>query len=230
VSEFVEIEVYSQLARVGKALASPVRLRLLDLLERGETDVESLADAAGVGLKNTSAQLRQLHGANLVASRRQGTHIYYRLAGPEVSGLLGTLQSCAESRLADLRLAIGELLGSPGPLRPLTVDELRERLDDPDVVVVDVRTPEDYEKGHVPGAVSLPAEEIGDKMGEIPDGAEVVAYCQGPYCVMSPEAVRRLGESGFRARSLEGGMTRWRRAGQPVQAADRSGAGGVSAP
>src|SRR5690349_11539535 len=115
-SEFIEAEIYAQLARVGKALASPVRLRLLDLLEEGETDVEGLARAAGVSLKNTSAQLQQLRAANLVVTRRQGTRIFYRLAGPEVSALLGSLQSCAETRLADLRSAIGDLLGDPEEL------------------------------------------------------------------------------------------------------------------
>ncbi|NGO67957.1 metalloregulator ArsR/SmtB family transcription factor [Streptomyces boncukensis] len=221
--DFIEIEVYTQLARVGKALANPVRLRLLDLLERGESDVDSLAETAGVSLKNTSAQLRQLRDANLVRSRRQGTHIYYSLAGPEVSQLLGTLQSCAETRLADLRLAVGDLLGDPESLRPVTVEELQSHLDDPGVLVLDVRPARDYARGHVPGAVSLPAAEISEKMGGIPRDVEIIAYCDGPYCVLSPDAVRSLRRSGLSARPLDGGMTRWQRAGMRIATGDEDG-------
>lgn len=212
-SEFIEAEIYAQLARVGKALASPVRLRLLDLLEEGETDVEGLSRAAGVSLKNTSAQLQQLRAANLVGTRRQGTRIFYRLAGPEVSALLGSLQSCAEARLADLRGAIGDLLGDPEELQPMTAAELRSRLDDPDVIVVDVRSAAEYAQGHVPGAISLPAAELKQKVDEIPRNVEIIAYCQGPYCVLSPDVVRFLRSNGRTARPLDGGMTRWLREG-----------------
>ncbi|MGW4040931.1 metalloregulator ArsR/SmtB family transcription factor [Streptomyces sp. NPDC004778] len=167
-AEFIEAEVYTQLARIGKALASPVRLRLLDLLEKGESDVEGLVTASGVGLKNTSAQLQQLRGVNLVTTRREGNRVFYRLAGPEVSGLLGSLQSCAEIRLADLRLAMGDLLGNASELKPVTADELRAHIDDPRILIIDVRPSVDYARGHVPGAVSLPAAELRQKMDRIP--------------------------------------------------------------
>lgn len=221
--EFVELEVYTQLARIGRALASPVRLRFLDLLEKGEIDVEGLAAAAGVGMKNTSAQLQQLRAANLVTTRRQGTRIFYRLAGPEVSQLLGSLQSCAESRLADLRLAIGDLLGDPDELQPMTTEELRQQLSDPNVVVVDVRSPGDYARGHVPGAVSLPAPDLEQRFGSLPRKAKVVAYCQGPYCILSPDAVRFLRRHGIEARPLDGGLTRWQRGGGQIQRGAASG-------
>ncbi len=215
--EFIELEVYAQLARIGKALANPVRLRLLDLLERGESDVESLVTSSGVGLKNTSAQLQQLRAANLVSTRRQGNRIFYRLAGPEVSQLIGTLQSCAEIRLADLRHAIDDLLGDPADLKPITVEELRAHIDEPGVVVVDVRSAADYARGHVPGAISLPAAQLKEKMDSIPRGMEVIAYCQGPYCVLSPDMVRLLRHHQIPARPLNGGITRWQREGGAVQ-------------
>ncbi|MBZ6295931.1 ArsR/SmtB family transcription factor [Streptomyces olivaceus] len=215
--EFIEAEVYTQLARIGKALASPVRLRLLDLLEKGESDVEGLVTASGVGLKNTSAQLQQLRGANLVTTRREGNRVFYRLAGPEVSRLLGSLQSCAEIRLADLRLAIGNLLGNASELKPVTADELRAHIDDPRILIIDVRPSADYARGHVPGAISLPAAELRQKMDSIPRDVEVIAYCQGPYCVLSPDLVRLLRSHEIPARPLEGGITRWQREGGALQ-------------
>jgi rhodanese-related sulfurtransferase/DNA-binding transcriptional ArsR family regulator len=215
--EFIEEGVYAQLARIGKALASPVRLRLLDLLERGETDVDGLVTASGIGLKNTSAQLQQLRSANLVTTRRQGNRIFYRLAGPEVSRLLGSLESCAELRLADLRLAIDDLLGDTEELAPVTVDELRAHIDDPGTVVVDVRSAADYAAGHVPGAISLPAAALEHRLAGLPKGVEVIAYCQGPYCVLSPDMVRLLRRHDIPARPLDGGMTRWQREGGEVE-------------
>ncbi|WP_393060719.1 ArsR/SmtB family transcription factor [Streptomyces sp. LN549] len=220
--EFIETEVYTQLARIGKALASPVRLRLLDLLENGESDVEGLVTASGVGLKNTSAQLQQLRGANLVTTRREGTRIFYRLAGPDVSRLLGSLQTCAEVRLADLRLAIDDLLGNASELRPVTVDELRAHIDDPRILIIDVRPSEDYARGHVPSAISLPAAELRQKMDSIPRDVEVIAYCQGPYCVLSPDLVRLLRSHEIPARPLEGGITRWQREGGTLQTGEGS--------
>lgn len=221
-SDFVEIEVYTQLARVGKALANPVRLRLLDLIEQGETDVEGLAREAGISLKNTSAQLQQLRAANLVSIRRQGNQVYYRIAGPEVPKLLDALQSCAETRLADLRKAIDELLGDPAELKPVAIGELQGKLNDPSLFVIDVRSASDYERGHVPGAISVPAAELEQEIGEIPPDAKVIAYCQGPYCVLSHSAVRLLRQHGVQARPLEGGITRWRRRGGATESGEHA--------
>ncbi|GGK73922.1 ArsR/SmtB family transcription factor [Mangrovihabitans endophyticus] len=213
---FPESEVYRQIARIGKAVASPIRLRLLDLLEKGESDVEGLAASAGVPLKNTSAQLQQLRAANLVTNRREGTRILYRLAGPEVSALVHTLESVAELRLADLRTAIGDLLGEDD-LQPITAEELSPRLGDPDIMVVDVRSAADFARGHLPGAVSVPAAELESRLDAMPAGREIIAYCQGPYCVLSPRMVRLLHAHDVAARPLSGGITRWQRQGHPVE-------------
>ncbi|AQZ65939.1 Transcriptional regulator, ArsR family [[Actinomadura] parvosata subsp. kistnae] len=210
---FPEEPIYAQLARVGKALASPVRLRLLDVLDQRERTVEELARAAGIPLKNTSAQLQQLRAARLVTSRREGTRVYYRLADERVSRFLGELQAFAGGRLAELRDAVRARLGS---LEGITAEELAARLEDPGTVVVDVRPPADYAAGHVPGAISVPMEELRDRLDELPAGAEIVAYCGGPYCVLSPEAVRLLRAHGHDARPLDGGFLGWRRAEKPL--------------
>lgn len=210
-AEFPEEPIYGQLARVGKALGSPVRLRLLDLLEPGERTVEELAAACGVGVKNTSAQLQQLRSARLVESRKDGTRVRYRLADAEVPAFLQRLQSFAEHRLADLREAIAERLGDPAEMRPITAEELASRLHDGTTVVIDVRSAAEHAAGHVPGAVSVPHAELSAALDWLPGDVEVVAYCQGPYCVLSPDAVRLLRSAGIDARPLDGGYTRWSR-------------------
>jgi rhodanese-related sulfurtransferase len=215
---FAEEPIYAHLARIGKALASPVRLRLLDLLDPGERSVEQLAASAGLGVKNTSAQLQQLRQANLVAARRDGTRVYYRLADRRVPDFLGRFQEFAEHRLADLRDAIAEHLGDPATVEPVTAGELRERLADSGTLVVDVRPAEEYAAGHVPGAISVPIATLRERLADLPRDVEIVAYCQGPYCVLSPGAVRVLREHGYRARTLSGGLTHWRRTGHDMQA------------
>ncbi|MEV0147627.1 MULTISPECIES: metalloregulator ArsR/SmtB family transcription factor [unclassified Nonomuraea] len=207
---FPEEPIYEQLARVGKALASPVRLRLLDVLDQRERTVEELAEEAGIALKNTSAQLQQLRAAHLVTSRREGTKVFYRLADEGVSRFLGELQTFAHGRLADLREAVARHLGTP---EGVTAAELAARLADPGTVVVDVRSAAAFAAAHVPGAVSVPLAELRERLEELSRDAEIVAYCGGPYCVVSPEAVRLLRAHGFRALPLEGGITGWRRSG-----------------
>jgi DNA-binding transcriptional ArsR family regulator len=181
---FPEEPVYQQLARIGKALASPVRLRLLDVLDQRERTVEELARESGIPLKNTSAQLQQLRAAHLVTARKEGTRVYYRLADERVSRFLGVFQEFAQDRLADLRDAVTELLGS---YAAVTADELAAKLADPGTLVLDVRSPDAYASGHVPGAVSVPLRELEHRLDELPGGKEIIAYCGGPYCVVSPQ-------------------------------------------
>ncbi|PSL02721.1 ArsR family transcriptional regulator [Haloactinopolyspora alba] len=216
--EFVEEPIYAQLARVGKALANPARLRLLDLLDQRERTVEELSNEAGIALKNTSAQLQQLRAANMVTSRKDGTRVLYRLAAPEVSAFLGRFQSFAAERLSDLRDAVADHLGDPAVLEPVSADELDRRLNGSDVVVLDVRSAGEYAAGHLPGAVSVPMDELRDRLDELPRGAEIVAYCDGPYCVVSPDAVRLLKAHGLAAHTLDGGLTAWARSGRELVA------------
>jgi rhodanese-related sulfurtransferase len=211
-----KMAMYEQFARAGKALANPARLELLDLLAQGERSVEELAAAAAMKVSNTSAQLRALARAGLVASRRDGVRIYYRLADQNVSAFVGRVQDFAASRLADAEQAARSYLGDVAALEPVARDELARRLHDGQVLVLDVRPGAEYAAGHIPGAVSMPHDQLAARLAELPQDADIVAYCRGRYCVFAPDAVRLLRARGFSARPLEGGLPDWRHAGLPV--------------
>jgi rhodanese-related sulfurtransferase len=208
--------LYEQFARVGKALANPARLELLDLLAQSERSVEDLAAAARMKMSNTSAQLRMLAAAGLVASRRDGVKVYYRLADPGVTALTGQVQDFAASRLAEAEHAARGYLGDVAALEPVTQDELARRLRDGQVLVLDVRPQAEYAAGHIPGAVNVPHDQLAARLAELPAGTDIVAYCRGRYCVFAPDAVRLLRARGFPARPLDGGLPGWRLAGLPV--------------
>jgi rhodanese-related sulfurtransferase/DNA-binding transcriptional ArsR family regulator len=207
--------LYEQFARVGKALASGKRLELLDLLAQGERDVASLAAAADLGLTTASAHLQTLRQANLVTTRRDGTRILYRLAGPDVAQLYARMRDVAHSHLPDVEAARVAYLGADGG-DPVTRDQLQKLARRRSVTVLDVRPTEEYEGGHIPGAVGIPLDELAHRLAELPDDGQVVAYCRGAYCVLAHEAVALLRHRGRRAQRLADGMLEWRLAGLPV--------------
>jgi rhodanese-related sulfurtransferase/DNA-binding MarR family transcriptional regulator len=213
-----KIALYEQFARVGKALANPARLELLDLLAQAERSVEDLAQIAQMKISNTSAQLRMLAGAGLVASRRDGVRIYYRLADSGVAAFLGQVQDFAASRLAEVEHAARSYLGDVAALEPVAQDELSRRLRDGQVLVLDVRPAAEHAAGHIPGAVNVPHDQLAARLAELPADTDIVAYCRGRYCVFAPDAVRLLRASGFSARPLAGGLPDWSMAGLPVTA------------
>ena len=212
--------LYAQFAHIGHAVASPKRIELLDLLAQGEKTVETLGEQSSTPLKNTSAHLRVLRQARLVETRREGTYVYYRLAGEDVFRFLRDLQTLARSRLAEVEQVASLYIDGRDELEPVTLDELRRRLHEGDVTVIDVRPEEEYRSGHIPGAVSVPIAELKRRLGEIPRKREVVAYCRGPYCVYSVEAVELLRKHGYRARRAGQGLPDWRASGLPVAAGD----------
>jgi rhodanese-related sulfurtransferase/DNA-binding transcriptional ArsR family regulator len=211
-------ELFDQLARVGKALGSGKRLELLDLLAQGERTVEALARVAGLGLTTTSAHLQTLKQAGLVAIRRDGTRIHYRLASPDVADLYARLRDVAAIHVADVDVARRAYLGSDHAVEEIGRAELLRRAEAGDVVVLDVRPTEEYAAGHIPDAVSVPVDQLADRISELPAGVEVVAYCRGRFCVFAHDAVRLLTAHGRAARRLEDGMLEWRLAGLPVAA------------
>jgi rhodanese-related sulfurtransferase len=205
--------LFDEFARVAKALASGRRIELVDVLANGERTVEALAGEVGLSVANTSQHLQILRQAGLVGSRRQGTSVHYRLAGPEVFELWRTLRTLAASRLAEVeRLAVA-YLGGRDDLEPVTREELARRLEDgDDLVVLDVRPAAEYAAGHLPGAVSIPVGELRRRLAELPADREIVAYCRGPYCAFAHEAVELLRDEGFAARRLEDGLPEWQAA------------------
>ncbi len=208
--------LYEQFARIGKAVTSPRRIELLELLAQGERSVESLARAADLGITTASAHLQVLRGARLVATRRDGTRILYRLADDDVVALIDHVRRLARARLAEVDEVVDAYFSTRDTLAPVGRDELLARTERAEVLVLDVRPREEFEAGHIPGAISIPLDELRERLGELPRDMEVVAYCRGPYCVLAPQAVEILAERGIRARRLDEGLPEWRLAGLPV--------------
>jgi len=205
--------LFDQFARVGKALASGKRLELLDLLAQGERTVDALARAAELGLTTASAHLQTLKQANLVTTRRAGTKIYYRLAGTDVAALFALVRSVANTHLPDVEAARTAYLGPH--TEQVTREELLRRAGT-GVTVLDVRPREEYAAGHVPGAISVPLDELPERLADLPADQEIVAYCRGEYCVLAHDAVRLLTAAGRPARRLTDGMLEWRLADLPI--------------
>jgi rhodanese-related sulfurtransferase/DNA-binding transcriptional ArsR family regulator len=209
--------LYAQFARIGHALASPKRIELLDLLGQGEKSVEALAEQVATPVKNTSAHLRVLRQARLVETRRDGTHVYYRLADDDVFRLLRTLETLGHHRLGDVQQVVQAYLDGHDALEPVTFQELRRLMREDAVTVVDVRPADEYAAGHIPGAVSLPVSDLKRRLRELPKRREVIAYCRGRYCVYSLDAVALLRKLGYHARRAHEGLPDWRAAGLPVE-------------
>ncbi len=210
-------DLFSQFARVGKALGNGNRLELLEFLAQGERSVESLAKASGLSVANTSQHLQQLRQTGLVSARKEGQHVYYRVSGDDVLSLLECLRRVAETHVAEVERLVNTYLTVKDHLEPLPAPELLRRARDGLVTVIDVRPPEEFGAGHVPGAVNIPLSQLEQHLANLPKNTEVVAYCRGPYCVLAYEAVARLRREGYRARRLQDGFPEWRQAGLPVE-------------
>ena len=211
--------LYLQFSRVAKAAANPRRIELLELLAQAERSVEELADASGMDFSNTSAQLQVLSRARLVESRRQGKRILYRLADEAVSSFVSALRELSRARLAEVEQVARDYFEARDALEPVSSAELAERLQRGQALVIDVRPTEEYEAGHIPGALSVPLAQLRRRLPDLPRNAEIIAYCRGPYCVLAPQAVEIMRRAGIRARRLKVGFPEWRLARLPVEAA-----------
>lgn len=212
--------LFDALAVAARALASGRRAEILDVLVQGERSVEDIAREVGQSVANTSHHLRTLAQAGLVTTRREGTRIFYRPAGEQVAALWSALRDVAAEHVAGLDALAEAYLGDRTELRAVAREELAGLLARGEVVVVDVRPAAEYAAGHIPGARSVPPGEVEHLLRDLPEEAEVVAYCRGPYCVYADDAVRALTRSGRRARRLEDGFPEWKRAGLPVAAGE----------
>jgi rhodanese-related sulfurtransferase len=208
--------LYEQVARVGKALASPKRLEILEMLAQGEKAVETVAAEVAIDVKLASAHLKALKHARLVQSRRDGKRMVYRLSGDDIASLGVALRQVAEEHVLELRMALQRMMAEPSRLVQVGRKELMAQAKRGEVVVLDVRPQEEYEAAHLPYARSLPLTELAQRLAELPRNAEIVAYCRGPFCLMSDEAVALLKKRGFRARKTLDGVSEWQAAGLPL--------------
>lgn len=210
-------QLFEQFARVGKALSSPVRLDLLECLGQGQRSVEALAEKCGIPVSNASHHLQQLRQAGLVSAYKDGLYVYYRLAGDEVIGLLNALRSVAEQNNAEVEWLINTYLTVKDTLEPVPAEELLDRARKGLVIVLDVRPPDEYAAGHIAGAVNVPLAELEKHLRKLKPKKEIVAYCRGPHCVLSYDAVEKLRGRGIKARRLKEGFPEWKAAGLPVE-------------
>lgn len=213
----VKALLFAEFARVSKALGSGNRLELLEFLAQSERTVDTLAKLSGLSVANTSRHLQVLRQAGLVTARKDGLFVHYRVSGGGVVRLLASLQEVAQHNVAEVDKLVQTYLASKDSLEPVTVQDLAERMRSGLVTVIDVRPPEEYAAGHLSGAINVPLSELEQRMDKMPSDREVIAYCRGPFCLLSFEAVARLRNKGRQARRLETGFPEWQIAGLPVE-------------
>ncbi len=208
---------YGQFARIGKAVSHPKRLEILDVLCQSPRTVEALAREAGLGIASASQHLKVLREARLLDAEKKGLFVTYRLADEAVCAFFRTMRSLAESRLAEVEQITRRFLDGREGMEPVEARELLKRVREGRATVLDVRPAEEYNAGHIAGALSIPLRELKARIKEIPRSQEIVAYCRGPYCVLAVQAVEVLRKAGVRARRLQDGFPDWRAAGMPVE-------------
>ncbi len=213
----IKNHLYEQVARLGKAIASPKRLELIELLCQGEKPVEELASQAEISVKLVSSHLKELRLAHLVETRKDGKHVYYRLASDSVADLWVTLRTEAEERLVELQVALASLVSHGNELESLDRNAILKKAKSGAVLVLDVRPQEEYDAAHLPHARSLPIDELKKRLAELPKDTLVVAYCRGPFCLMAKDAVELLRKEGYRAMHLTDGVAEWRAQGLPIE-------------
>jgi DNA-binding transcriptional ArsR family regulator/rhodanese-related sulfurtransferase len=209
--------LFNQFARVGKALANGNRLELLELLAQGERSVDELAKVSGLSVANTSQHLQILRQSGLVSSRKEGLNVFYRISNDEVIELLKNLRHIAERELADVSLLLNTFLTGKDKLEPIAREELLERVNNNLVTVIDVRPVEEFNAGHVPGAINVPLVDLHKHLDKLGNKKEIVAYCRGPHCVLAFDAVSELRKKGLAARRMEDGFPEWKHSGMPVE-------------
>jgi rhodanese-related sulfurtransferase len=209
--------IYDQFARVGRTVASPKRIEMLDLLCQGPRSVESLAAMTGLSEANASQHLKVLRTARLVEAEKSGVRVIYRLSGKEVADFIRSLRIVAETRLAEVEQTVRSLLKGRKESEAADREELLRRVRDGAVTVLDVRPAGEFHSGHLPRAISIPLEQLASRLGELPKDRQVVAYCRGPYCVMGLDAVEQLRAHGYHAVRLDIGVVDWQARGLPVE-------------
>ena len=211
--------IYAHIAALTRALAHEHRLELLEHLGQGEWPVETLADKSGLTFANASQHLHLMRRNGLVSSRRSGKNVFYRLADGPVLAALSAIRALAENNVAEVQATVELYFSGIDSLEPATFDELKGRLDDTNLLLLDVRDEEEYRQGHLPSALHIPLRELEERLGQLPKGREIIAYCRGPYCILSFKAVQLLRSRGFTSRRMQDGFPEWAASGGGVEAA-----------
>jgi len=209
--------LYEQFSRVGKALSNPHRLELLEFIAQGEKSVERLAEISGMTVANTSQHLQHLRHAGLVSTRKESQRVFYSLTDDMIVDLMGLLRKISQKNLAEVELIVNTFFKSKDSLEPITHADLLKRIKAGLVTILDVRPPDEFAAGHIPGSINVPLKELERYAREFSANTEVVAYCRGPYCMLSFDAVEQLRKKGFKAKRLEDGFPEWKKAGFPVE-------------
>lgn len=209
--------VFEQFAKIAQSFSAPKRLEIIEILSQGERDVDSLSKQVSMTIANTSRHLQILKNARLVETRREGVRIFYRIADEDVVNCWLRLQSLAEKRSAELKETARAFFDERDNMEPIAKEELLNRIQNNDTIVIDVRPYAEYQSGHIPGSISIPLPELKNRLNEIPKDREVVAYCRGPYCVLSVEAMSILRDAGYQSVRLKEGLPEWKAAGLPVE-------------
>jgi len=217
-------QLYQEFARIGKCLSSPKRLELIDLLSQGPKSVDQLAKMTGMSVANVSQHLQTLHESRLVRFHKKGNYVIYEIAELAVADFMVSLHRLSEKRLVEIQRLKTEILQYRASMEPIPMEELMERMDKGEVLLLDVRPKEEYEMGHIPGAISMPIDELEEHLASLPAHKEIVAYCRGPYCFMSAQAVEILKNKGLHASHLEEGVHEWKRYAEQRKAVLRDGA------
>jgi rhodanese-related sulfurtransferase/DNA-binding transcriptional ArsR family regulator len=212
-----KLRLYEAIGRVAAGLGSGSRLQILEYVAQSERSVDSLAAMTGLSVANTSKHLQALRQAGLVSARKEGVRVYYSIAGDDVALLITALRDVAEHRVAEIERILSTWLANRDDMEAVPAQEVLERAKKGLVVVLDVRPPEEFAAGHLPGAVNIPVNQLAKRLKDLPARKEVIAYCRGPYCLMSYDAVSLLRKKGFKARRMEGGLPEWRLAGLPTE-------------
>ena len=209
--------VFEKFAQIALAFAAPKRLEIIDILVQGERDVDSLAREGAMTMANASRHLQVLKSARLVKSRREGVRIFYQLSDDDVFDCWKNLQIISEKRVAEIREINKQFHQERNSMETISAEELWKRINDNDVIVLDLRPEVEYKYSHIPNSLSIPLVQLKDKLSELPKDVDIVAYCRGPYCVLSPEAVAFLKKEGYNAIRMEEGLPEWKQAGLPIE-------------
>jgi rhodanese-related sulfurtransferase/DNA-binding transcriptional ArsR family regulator len=212
--------INEQFARIAKALANPHRIEIIDVLAQGERSVEAIAQETALSVANASQHLQTLREAQVVKTRKVGLHVFYRLPNPNVYRLIQVLRELAQQELAEVDRIVDTYLSQRSLLEPISLQEMRQRLDDPNLVILDVRPALEYQQGHIAGARSIPIDELQSRLAELPKEQEIVAYCRGAYCVFADEAVAVLKAAGYQVYRMQEGYPDWELENLPIERAE----------